>query len=115
MKESNDFVACCGLDCSECGAYIATKNNDDSKQAEVAGQWSAMYSAEIKPEDINCNGCLSEEQKFSHCNVCEIRKCCVEKEIKNCAGCEMYTCDKLENFFKMAPDARAALDKLRSE
>jgi len=114
MKRNNDLIACCGLDCSQCGAYIATKNNDDNKRAEVAGQWSAMYNVKIKPEDINCNGCLSEEQKFSHCNVCEIRKCCVEKELETCAGCEMYVCDKLEDFFKMAPDCRTALDKLRT-
>ncbi|MFA5015587.1 MAG: DUF3795 domain-containing protein [Actinomycetota bacterium] len=114
MEGNNNLIACCGLDCSTCGAYIATKANDDSKRAEVAGQWSAMYNAEIKPEDINCNGCLSKEQKFSHCNVCEIRKCCMEKELENCAGCEMYACDKLEDFFKMVPDCRTALDKLRT-
>jgi len=113
MEGNNDIIACCGLDCSQCGAYIATKNNDDSKRAEVAAQWSAMYKTELKPEDINCNGCLSEGQKFSYCNVCEIRKCCVGKEIENCAGCEMYTCGKLEDFFKLAPDARTALDNLR--
>ena len=113
-KENNNSIACCGLDCSNCGAYIAMRNNDDNKRAEVAKEWSAMYNTDIKPEDINCNGCCSEEQKFSYCNVCEIRKCCVEKELENCAGCDMYTCDKLENFFKMAPEARTELDKLRA-
>src|SRR4030042_1449822 len=111
-KENNDLIACCGLDCSNCGAYIATQTNDDDKRIEVAQEWSAMYNTNFKPEDINCNGCRSEEQKFSHCNVCEIRKCCMEKELENCAGCDMYAYDKLEDFFKMAPDARTALDKL---
>jgi hypothetical protein len=114
MEGNNNFIARCGLDCSTCGAYIATKANDDSKRAEVAGQWSAMYNAEIKPEEIDCNGCRSEEQKFSYCNICEIRKCCEEKELENCAGCDMYACDKLENFFKNAPDARTVLDNLRT-
>ena len=115
MKESNEFVACCGLDCSECGAYIATQTNDDSKRMEVAKQWSEMYKTDIKPEDVNCNSCRSQEQKFSYCDVCEIRKCCVEKELENCAGCDMYACDKLEDFFKTAPDCRTALDKLRKQ
>lgn len=114
MKRNNDLIACCGLDCSQCGAHIATKNNDDNKRAEVSKQWSEMYSTEIKPEDINCNGCQFDGQKFSYCNVCEIRKCCVGKELENCAGCDMYACDKLENFFRNAPDARTVLDKLRT-
>jgi hypothetical protein len=38
----------------------------------------------------------------------------MEKEVANCAGCDMYACDKLENFFKMVPDARTMLDKLRA-
>lgn len=113
-KENNNSIACCGLDCSNCGAYISTRNNDDNKRAEVAKEWSAMYNIDLKPEDINCNGCRSEGQKFSHCNVCEIRSCCMEKEVANCAGCDMYACDKLENFFEMVPDARTMLDKLRT-
>jgi len=108
------MIACCGLDCSKCDAYIATQTNDDDKRMEAAKKWSTEFNADIKPEDINCNGCCSEEQKFSHCNVCEIRKCCVGKELENCAGCEMYTCDKLEEFLKMVPDARIELGKLRA-
>ena len=115
MVGNNNLIACCGLDCSQCGAYIATKNNDDSKRMEVAKQWSEMYKTDIKPEDVNCNSCRSQEQKFSYCDVCEIRKCCVEKELENCAGCDMYACDKLEDFFKTAPDCRTALDKLRKQ
>ncbi len=114
MSENNDLIACCGLDCSKCDAYIATQANDDDKRAEVAKKWSKEFGMERKPEEINCNGCCSEGQKFSYCNDCEIRKCCVEKGLDNCAACDMYTCDKLENFFKMAPDARTVLDKLRA-
>jgi len=113
-KENNDLIACCGLDCSNCGAYIATQTNDDNKRAEVAREWSAKYNTDLKPEDINCNGCCSDGQKFSNCNVCEIRGCCMEKGVANCAGCDMYGCDKLENFFKMVPDARTTLDNLRT-
>jgi hypothetical protein len=113
VKEINDFISCCGLDCSKCGAYLAAKADDDNKRAEVAKKWSAMYGGIVKPEDINCSGCRPKGPKFAHCNVCEIRKCCMEKGLDNCAGCDMYVCNKLEDFFKMAPDARETLDKLR--
>jgi hypothetical protein len=113
MKETSNLIACCGLDCSKCEGYIATQENDDNKRAEVAKKWSAMHGGDIKSEDINCNGCRSDGLKFSYCDTCDIRKCCMEKGVQNCAGCDMYVCERMENFFKMAPDARSALERLR--
>lgn len=115
MKGSGNLIACCGLDCSKCEGYLATKDDDDSKRKEVAKKWSVMYGGDIKPGDINCSGCRPEGPKFTYCNVREIRKCCMEKGLENCAGCDMYACEKLEEFFKMAAEARKALDNLRKQ
>lgn len=57
MKE---IIAFCGLDCNECGAFLATRENNDQKRAEVAQEWSRLFKVEVKPEDINCEGCLSD-------------------------------------------------------
>jgi len=54
-----EMIAVCGLDCHECGAFLATQDNDDQKRAEVAQEWSRLFKVEIKPEDINCDGCQS--------------------------------------------------------
>ena len=111
----DEMVAFCGLLCHECGAFLATKNDDDEKRAEVAELWSKEYNADIKPEDINCEGCLSESGLvFNYCKVCEIRKCGMERGIMNCAYCDDYACEKLEKFFEMVPDARKRLDGIRS-
>jgi hypothetical protein len=108
------MIACCGLDCSQCGAYQATQENDDAKRAAVAKDWSKLYGISVKPEQVNCDGCLSDGQKFYYCaEMCEIRRCCVQKELANCAACEGYACDKLEGFLALAPHARKALDRLR--
>ena len=57
-----------------------------------------------------------EGKKFFYCSdVCEIRKCCMEKELENCAACEMYICDRLKAFITLAPEAGNALDKLRMQ
>jgi hypothetical protein len=107
------MIACCGLDCSQCGAYQATQANDDAKRAAVAKEWSERYNVDIKPDQISCDGCRSGGQKFYYCSdMCEIRKCCVQKGLANCAVCDMYACDKLEEFFALAPEARLALEKL---
>jgi hypothetical protein len=108
------MIAYCGITCTDCGAFVATQNNDDAKRKEVAEQWTKEYHVDIKPEDINCDGCLSEAGTvFNYCNTCEVRKCGAERGVVNCAYCEDYACDKLEKFFQMAPMFRATLDEIR--
>jgi hypothetical protein len=108
------MLSCCGLNCSKCEAYLATQADNDEMRAGVAKEWSERYNADIKTEHINCNGCRSDGSKFFYCSdICELRKCCLEKKLDNCAACNMYACDKLEAFFRLAPEAQAALDALR--
>ncbi len=110
----DEMISICGLLCNECPAYLATQADDDEKRAEVAKQWSEQFKSEIKAEDINCDGCLSDNGRlFGHCQVCEIRKCGREKKVTNCAHCEEYSCEKLDNFFNMVPDAKKRLDGIR--
>ncbi len=110
-----EMVAYCGLACHECGAFLATRDDDDDRRVEVARLWSRIYKTDIKQEDINCNGCLSEGGPlFSHCKVCEIRKCGGEKGVTNCAYCDYYACDKLDWVFQAAPESKKRLDEIRS-
>ncbi len=109
------LIGRCGITCSECDAFIATKNNDDEKRKEVAEIWSKQYKSEIKPEDIYCDGCVSEGgYHFNYCNVCEIRKCAVEKGLINCAHCDEFACEKLMKFFEMVPVAQETLEGIRA-
>ncbi|HEX74775.1 MAG TPA: DUF3795 domain-containing protein [Dehalococcoidia bacterium] len=108
------MIAFCGTVCTECPAFLATKKDDDIERKRIAELWSKRYNADIKPEDINCVGCLSEGEKlFSYCNVCEIRKCGQEKGLKNCAYCDEYVCEKLSEFFKIAPGGKTTLDEIK--
>jgi hypothetical protein len=111
----SEMIAFCGLDCLQCGALLATRENDDAKRREVAELWSKEFDADIQSQDINCDGCTSEGGiLFGHCEVCEIRKCGKEKAIANCAYCAEFVCDKLESFFSIAPEAKLRLDKISS-
>lgn len=109
------MVAFCGLDCYECGAFLATKENNNQKRAEVAQGWSRLFKVEIKPKDINCDGCLSEGGRlFNYCKVCEIRKCGKGKGLKNCGYCSDYPCRKLDFIFSNAANAKNRLHKIKS-
>lgn len=108
------MVAKCGLICTDCPAYKAYHDDDENLRVKTAKYWSKIYNADIKPDDIFCKGCQSKETKslFSYCKVCEIRKCGIEHDVNNCSECDEYKCDKIKNFFKMAPEAEEVLDSL---
>lgn len=107
------IIAFCGLVCSECPAYLATQSDDDAERKKVAKTWSEEFNADISLEDINCDGCITDERVFRHCNVCQIRLCGKEKGILNCGYCDDYACENLTEFFEAVPDAKKVLDSVR--
>jgi hypothetical protein len=112
----SEMLAVCGLDCSSCLGFIATKENDYSKLEETAKLWSRPGD-EFKPEDILCDGCYSERlHKF--CLKCSVRLCALQRNIVNCGDCSEYSCDKLESLWKwLSPGhgeiAKSNLDNYR--
>jgi hypothetical protein len=114
------IIAYCGLTCHTCPIYLATRENDKTKQKsmriEIASICKEQYGMEYEPEDINdCDGCMTEgERLFSGCKDCQIRKCAMQRGYENCAWCDEYVCEKLEKFFVMDPSAKTRLDEIRS-
>jgi len=109
------IIAFCGIVCSDCPVFIATKKDDNEERRRVAELWTKQYGEEYKPEDINCDGCLTKGPRvFSYCNTCEIRKCGQEKKVKNCAYCEEYICEKLAKLFNEYSKAKEVLDEIRA-
>jgi hypothetical protein len=112
----DNMIAYCGIVCTECPAFIATQLNDDNKRKKVAETWSKQYKMTVKPEDINCDGCMPGSGRLlNYCSICEIRKCGQGKGIKNCAYCDEYACEKITRFHAMAPQAKASLEKIRKK
>lgn len=108
------MIAYCGINCSECPAFLATQKDDNNERKRVAEMWSKQFNTEFKPEDINCDGCLLESGRlFNYCRVCEIRKCGQEKGVKNCAYCDDYACETLNKFIDNVPEAKTTLEEIR--
>jgi Protein of unknown function (DUF3795) len=106
-----EMIAYCGLFCTKCPAFLATRNDDDEARAETAAMYAEKYGFSIKPEEINCDGCHSKGGKLiSYCRTCEIRKCGRKKALNNCASCPEQPCQKLIDFHAFSPEAEAAFD-----
>jgi hypothetical protein len=108
------LIGFCGLSCIECPAFIATQKDDDAERERVAKLWTKEYKHEFNTGDINCDGCVVIEGKhIGYCSECRIRNCAIEKSVKNCAYCESYICEKLNNLFDIAPHIKELLEKIR--
>ena len=101
------MIAYCGLLCEKCPAYIATQTNDHELLRKTSEHWTKEFGTEFSPSDILCDGCRTESvRKSKYCAECAIRSCCQDRELDNCAYCPEYICDKLQQFFRYAPEAK---------
>ncbi|MDD5397766.1 MAG: DUF3795 domain-containing protein [Dehalococcoidia bacterium] len=91
MAVNKELVAPCGLYCGVCGIHIATRDNNEKFKEKLA----PVYG--VKPEDILCDGCLSQ-RVFSYCRICPIKSCCIEKEIEGCHQCNEFPCRFIDDF-----------------
>ena len=110
-----DMIACCGLDCEKCDAYLATKNDDRALREKTAALWSELNHTTILPEQIDCEGCRADGRKTVFCeSLCAVRRCAGEKGAATCAECpDMETCPTLGAFHANNPAARDNLIALR--
>jgi hypothetical protein len=113
-------LAYCGLDCSECPTFIATRTGDTALREKTAREWSKLYSPytgrnDLRAEEMVCDGCkAAEDRLFLGCRVCGMRNCARKQNFATCAECGMFeSCGQLNGFFTQAADAKARLQALR--
>jgi hypothetical protein len=110
------LIAACGLDCSQCDAYKITQANDTEAMEKLVAQWRIEYnSPDMSIQAVICDGCMTGERHGGYCGECPVRKCAVEHDVANCAYCTDYGCEKLQNFWQMAPQARENLEVIHAQ
>lgn len=105
-------IAFCGLVCSQCPVYIATKTNNEELKEKLAIGYSTDTFEFVK-EDMNCMGCHSVvgvNEKM--CKECLMRKCGMHKSIFHCAECNEYPCQYINSYVPTGSDNRKMLDDL---
>jgi hypothetical protein len=105
-------VSICGMDCLAYPAYIASQQGDKKALERIASKWS---NGELKfnPTNFDCVGCTEDGKHYSWCDMCPVRKCSMDKKIKNCAYCIHYPCEELNEPFERLPNAKKTLDEIR--
>lgn len=111
------LLSYCGLDCSECEAYIATQKNDRAELDAVAKKWSAQYGGkEMGGDACLCDGCASGRRTATaHAATCGIRVCASKRGVTTCAHCDEYGCATLQQFFAFAPVLKEKLEAIRKD
>ena len=101
------MIAYCGLDCAECGAYLAYKNNDQALREKTAAEWTKAHNFNFTPDMINCVSCKGKGVQVGHCAECEMRKCASGKGVVNCGACaDFKSCKTINDFLAMVPAAK---------
>ena len=107
-------IAYCGLDCSGCDVYQATKFDDDDLRQAYADKVFDQFKIQVEPATINCHGCRDERPKSGFCAVCEVRKCAIDRGLENCAFCVDYGCEKLQKVHAAMITVGKAVDGVAS-
>ncbi|MEA3438747.1 MAG: DUF3795 domain-containing protein [Chloroflexota bacterium] len=108
---TEQIIAYCGLTCTDCPAYIATREDDTEKLKTMALEW---YGVENDATFCVCDGCITDGRKNRWCGECAVRACAVERGVVNCAHCDEYGCETLTAFFGDVPDAKVNLERIRA-
>ena len=58
------MIAYCGIVCSECPTLLATQKDDDEARKQDVEMWSKQFKFDLKMEDINCDGCLTDRDRL---------------------------------------------------
>ncbi|RPI32758.1 MAG: DUF3795 domain-containing protein [Chloroflexota bacterium] len=109
-------IAVCGLDCTQCEAYLATQAGDEAAKESIAAKWRTDYHHPgIDVAYVTCDGCLEFEGRLGgHCKECEVRLCAVERNLPNCGMCDEYACEKVSALLAFIPSAKARLDAIHA-
>ena len=115
MKDTNQLIGCCGLDCETCDARIATVTNDNALREKTAALWTKLNGVTITPDMINCTGCRMEGAKTPFCDkLCPVHNCVREKGLDTCADCgQMDGCPTLGRIAENTPSVLENLKQLR--
>jgi hypothetical protein len=108
------MIAYCGLVCTECDSYLATRAGDMAALEKLAERARQEFGIPATAESSMCDGCLSNSDRLcGYCHECGVRACAIGRGLVNCAHCDDYGCETISGFLKEVPVARSNLEEIR--
>ena len=97
----------CGYRCDLCAA----RSDDPAVRQKLVQGWRKylghqMYTA----QNVRCDGCMNDGRLAD--KNCPIRPCAIQKGVENCAYCDEFPCEKLEEFICSRQGFLARLGKI---
>ena len=92
MVVKNEYLSPCGMYCSVCSVRAAHQNNDQKLKGQLA------FFFHTSPENIACEGCMSEKTFENMVKTCSIRACAQKKGLTGCHQCNDFPCNNVKNF-----------------
>jgi hypothetical protein len=118
MARDNDMIAACGLDCGSCDIRLVPF---DEAAAERMVAWFQEMGwlepgegkAEVLERGMYCRGCHGDRSLHWSAD-CWILACCVdERGHQHCSECDVFPCEKLEDWAGENEGYGQALERLR--
>ena len=106
------MTAPCGHICEDCKVFIATRDNDMQALSLFSKQLKDQTGKDVAPEDLKCEGCLSDGKRLGFCAVCQIRICALSRGYQNCGECEELPCAKGSFIWKEGSESLKRLQTL---
>ncbi len=85
----------CGYRCDLCLAYRPNVTANPANRQKLSDGWFQYFGFRVQPADICCDGCMADEPELID-RDCPVRPCVVARGLDNCAQCERYICEKLQ-------------------
>jgi hypothetical protein len=85
----------CGYRCDLCLAYAPNIDRNPSNQQKLSDGWFTYFGFRLPAAEIRCDGCMAEDPKLLDVD-CPVRPCVIERGFDNCAQCDQYVCERLE-------------------
>jgi len=95
--EGEHLAAVCGLYCGACSLYRARRDDNPQRLEELVKTMSERW--QVKPEEIDCDGCLAGGRLMPYCRQCKMRLCAAEKPgVTRCSDCPDFPCSLITDF-----------------
>ena len=106
----NAIISCCGMRCDLCMAFRPNIEANPDNRELISDGWHTYFDFRIPPEKILCDGCFSSGGPTLD-DECAVHPCVSSRDLRNCADCDDYICEKLDQILVTFESIQGKFDR----